>query len=533
MLKVPRRRRISVVGVAVVLTLVAACSATGGGQSVANSSPKPGGHVVIAIVGDPGTINPLKDGGIADNYVSELVRDRLVCSGKDGGIVPCLATSWETTNPLALIFHLRHGVTFSNGAPFTAADAKYSFDNLAIGSNSDFQGSEGPIKSTKVIDDYTFEIDLTEADPYFLEYQSLNSDVGIIPQGWLDHCAPSCDTTSVGTGPFMVKEWVKGDHLTVVRNPHYWDSPRPYLDQIEFKVTKDPEAQVLQLKAGAADILFQVPFKDLGGLAKTSGINVDKHGSGSLTEIIMNNRVAPFNNLQVRQAMEYAINRKQIGDVAMYGYADPPTDILPAWHWGHDSSYPAPVYDTNKAKQLLAAAGYGPNHPLSFELRIINNADFVDQATIIQQQLSQIGVNIKVTPLDKATFLAPMFFTPGADNLSWQAGLERYTFGGDTPSIVYQTYDGGSYINFGGVNLPHGATDSTLQSLLDQAKVEGDRTKAKAIFLKISQQVDQDALTVRLPWQNNVMASRNRVQDFHVLTAFEYPLQYVWVSDGK
>ena len=128
---------------------------------------------------------------------------------------------------------------------------------------------------------------------------------------------------------------------------------------------------------------------------------------------------------------------------------------------------------------------------------------------------------------------AAVKITKGADNLSWQAGLERYTFGADTPSIVWQTYDTGSYINFGGVNLPGGVQDPTLQKLIDQAKVETDRTKAKALFSQISAQVDKDALTVRLPWQNNVMAYRNRVQDFHVLTAFEYPLQFVWVNDGK
>jgi ABC-type transport system substrate-binding protein len=518
-------------GLAAVLAFVVA--AGGAASPSAAASPQSGGSIKIAIAGDPGTINPMKDGGIADNYVSELIRDRLVCSGQDGDFVPCLATSWDTPNPTTFIFHLRQGVKFSNGAPFTAADAKYTYDQLALGKDSDFNGAEGPIKDTKVIDDNTFEIDLSQPDPYFLEYMSLNSDMGIIPQGWLSQCGQNCDRTVVGTGPFTVKEWVKGDHLTLQRNPNYWDSPRPYLDQITFKVTPDPAAQVLQLKAGAADILFQVPFKDLQGLSQEPGITVGKHGSGSLTEIIWNNRVAPFNNLQVRQALSFAIDRNQIGQVAMYGYADPMTDLLPPFHWGHDASYPAPTYDPNKAKDQLAQAGFDANHPLSFEMRMINNQDFIDQATIIQQLLQQIGVQVKVTPLDKPTFLAPMFFTKGADNLSWQAGLERYTFGADTPSIVWQTYDTGSYINFGGVNLPGGVQEPTLQKLIDQAKVETDRTKAKSLFSQISAQVDKDALTVRLPWQNNAMAYRNRVQDFHVLAAFEYPLQYVWVNDGK
>lgn len=497
------------------------------------ATPQAGGSVIIDYVGDPGTLNPTKDGGLADNIITLQVRDRLVCPGQDGGITPCLATSWDTPDPTTYIFHLRHGVSFSNGAPFTATDAKYTVDTLALSKDSDFYQAEGPIKDTKIIDDYTFEIDLSSPDPYFLEYMSLDSDLGIMPNGWMTQCGTTCDTTTIGTGPFMLKEWVKGDHITLVRNPHYWDQPRPYLSTLTFKVTPDPEAQVLQLKSGAADILYAVPFKDLADLSKTPGITVEKHGSGSLTEVVLNNRVAPFNNLQVREAMQYAIDRQQIGEVAMYGYFDPVTDLLPPWHWGHDANFAAPAYDPQKATQLLAQAGYNSGHPLSFELRIINNQDFIDQATLIQQQLAQIGVQVKVTPLDKATFLAPMFYTPGAKNLSWQAGLERFTFGAITPSLVYQTYDTGSYINFCGVNLPGGFQDPTLQSLIDQAKVEADQTKAKGLFQQISQQFYKDALTVYLPWQDNVMATRNRVQDFQVLAGPVYPLQYVWVNDGK
>ena len=145
-----QRRPQQLAGLAAALAFVVAAGAAS--PSVADS-PKSGGSIKIAVVGDPGTISPLKDGGIAANYVSELIRDRLVCSGQDGDYVPCLATSWDTPNPTTFIFHLRQGVKFSNGAPFTAADAKYTYDQIAFGKESDFVGAEGPIKETKVIDE--------------------------------------------------------------------------------------------------------------------------------------------------------------------------------------------------------------------------------------------------------------------------------------------------------------------------------------------------------------------------------------------
>ena len=182
---------------------------------------------MIDIVGDPGTLNPTKDGGIAANYTGVLIRDRLVCVGQDGGVVPCLATTWDTPNPTTYVFHLRPNVKFSNGAPFTADDAKYSWDTIALGKDSDFNGAEGPVKETKVIDPMTFEIDLTEPDPYFLEYMSTNSDTGIMPKGYMEQCAPNCDNTSIGTGPIMLKDWVKGDHLDLCPEPELLGSAAP------------------------------------------------------------------------------------------------------------------------------------------------------------------------------------------------------------------------------------------------------------------------------------------------------------------
>lgn len=498
----------------------------------ASETPKSGGSITIAVKRDPGTLNPIKDGGIEANYTGIAIRDRLVIPDTNDVASPGLATSWDNPNPTTYIFHLRQGVKFSNGAPFTSKDVKYTFDTV-MSKDSELAGNWSYIKEAKATDDFTFELDLKNPYPFLLEQLAQNSDMGIMPDGYMASCGANCDTTQVGTGPFMVKEWVKGDHLTLVKNPNYWNPPQPYLDQVTYKVVPDPEVQVIQLKTGAADVLYAVPYKDVNDLKTNTDVTVYPHSSGTTMCMCMNTLVPPFNNLKVRLAMEIAIDREQIVQTILYGLGSVPTDLLPPWHEAHDATYPAPVYDPAKAKEMLAAEGYNDSNPLKFELRTINDPYFIDEATLIQAQLASIGVAVTVTPMEKAAFLAPMFRVTGTDPKSWQAGLEQFTFGHSTFSFVWEQWAKDSYINTSNINLPGGFQDPEVERLANLAITTTDPAAAKAVYLQLKQQLDKDAPEVWVTWADNVQAARNRVHDFNDTAQFTYPLNVVWVDDGK
>jgi peptide/nickel transport system substrate-binding protein len=515
--------------------VLAACSSqktTSGGSSQA-STPTRGGEITIAVARDPIALNPAKDGGYEGNYMSIGIRERLTALDGKGNVVPALATSWDTPDPLTYVFHLREGVKFSDGAPFSSADVKYTFDTILSPKNA-YYGNYAPyFKATEAVDDSTFKVTLKQPYEYFLTQMASNSDFGIFPKDWLERCGSTCDTKVVGTGPFMLKDWVKGDRLVLTRNPNYWDQPKPYLDQVTFKVVPDPQTQVIQLQSGDADVLYNVPFSEVAGLEKSKDLTVYKHGPGAVNELIFNTLVPPFNDQKVRQAISLAIDRKEIIDSALFGLAEVPTDLFPSWHWGHDASAPQPPHDPEQAKSMLAQAGYDASHPLSFELKTINASDFIDQATVIKAQLEKIGVQVKVTPMEKGAFLAPLFREEGSDPKSWQAGLERYSFTDDPQSFAWEQYAKGSFINASNVNLAGGFQLPELERLVNQAIAAPDKQAAKTVFAQEAKLLAEAAVDVHLSFQTNVQAARSRVQGYAALSGNQYPLQLVWVSDAR
>jgi peptide/nickel transport system substrate-binding protein len=505
-------------------------------QVSAAATPKRGGTLTIDVTADPGTLNPFQDGGIEGNYVSSDIRDRLVDPNAKGQPAPALATSWYQPNPDSYIFNLRHNVKFSNGQPFTSADAQYSFTQL-LGPNSGLAGSWTFIKDTQVLGTYKFEIDMTSAYPFLLSQLELNSDSGIVPNNWMTTCAAAndCDTTVVGTGPFMLKQWSKGNYLTLERNPYYWDKPMPYLNEVIFRVVPNPETEEIQLKTGAADVLYDVDSSDIASLKKSAGVRIYTHPAGNEMEMLMNSSVKPFNNSKVREAMELGINRQQIVKAILLGYGLVPTYLVPPGNIYFDPSAKAPPYDPSKAKALLAAAGYNSHHPLSFVLRTINQSYFTDEATLIEAQLKKIGVHVSIVSLEKTTFLAPLFVTPGlpaSTYKSWQAGLEQYTFGSSSEELLWEQFASTSYINTSYVNIPDigGFTDPELQKLVTEGVSSTQTSTLKSIYKKVYAQVEKDALYVRISFADNIQPARSNVEGFKALSQFEYPLQLVWLK---
>ena len=380
--------------------------------------------VRTAIKSDIQTIDMHKT---SNNYMVPLnVFDRLVeVEVKDGKseIVPSLAKSWDISEDgKTYILHLVEGVKFHNGEDFKADDVVYSLNRIVTvqgAVNSSFvsqiegfdeltNGVATELSGVKAIDDYTVEIKLKEP------YAGFMASLAAAPVSILDEKTTTMagdkfgiePEFTVGTGPFKLKEWKLNEGIELVKNENYWKEA-PKIDGVEIKVVPDTETQNIMYRNGELDILdldymvdyiptYKQEFKDNLVFVPRVGI----------TYFTFNENIEPLNNVNIRKALSMAIDRQAIVDSMYNGTASIENGIFPKGLIGHNENIEAIEYNTEKAKEILAAEGY----PNGFDMEIAIDSASSDTTKsvleIISEQLSEIGVNASLKTYDESTWLA-------------------------------------------------------------------------------------------------------------------------------
>jgi len=370
----------------------AASSAPSGAPSVAPSAasaPKTGGTLVVALPSDINRTDPSLVDDASSTYVLQQIVETLVAlkPGSGSDIVGGLAESW-TISPdgLTYTFKLRSGIKFQDGTDFNADAVKFNFDRwMSIPKAYVDLGYTyyidtvitGKLASTAAPDPATFVVTLKAPNSAFLITMTLTPFGISSPKALTDGKASDPDfknnlyaqggpPAATGTGPFMFKEWIPGDHVTLVKNPNYWNAAAggPYLDAVTFKPIADMTATLNALQSGDIDISQTLAPVDVPTAKADSKLQYFDRGSACNTGVFaMNQKFKPFDNLKVRQAVGYAINRQAIVD-AFFGDTGV---VLKNWTppgtiFANDLA--VPNYDVEKAKALLAESGVTD---LSFE----------------------------------------------------------------------------------------------------------------------------------------------------------------------
>jgi len=390
-------------------------------MGAAAQTPKYGGIFDYALDRDVGSIDPHSAHSVQRINVGIMMFDQLFTFDTTGDVVPNLAESYEISEDGTLYtFHLRQGVKFHNGREFTAHDVKFSYERLSdprtaalgyaelnsIKGKEEFSnGDASEISGIRVIDDYTIEIELFQPDATFIRklakvYTSIVAHEGIGEDMQL--------ITPIGTGPFKFVEYVPNQHLTLDRNPDFWQEGLPYLDGVQVHMNVDPSVQIMRYQTGQLNYMLitsPVQRHTLEANPRFRDDIVLKPGP-SVQVLTMNANFEPFNKKEVRHAINWAINRERltsnvIGGMGVPGYAPFPPDIvdrigLPDWFG----------YDVEKAKQLLAEAGY----PDGFSTELVVVANEVQRLASegVQAELAKIGIDVEVRVLESATYSAMM-----------------------------------------------------------------------------------------------------------------------------
>ncbi|QFG25671.1 ABC transporter substrate-binding protein [Actinomadura sp. WMMB 499] len=421
---------------AAALLLTTACTA-GGTASTGDAGGKPGYAAVADTALPAGGVLKLQthvdiggatglDPQMADVATSwqlmSLVYETLVTVGPDFSIQPLLAERWETPSPTTYVFHLRDGVSFSNGRAMTADDVVGSLERLR-GSGAVWSGQLGPVKSVTKTGERTVTVELDEPYTPFLAALA-NVPAAVLPVKEVEDGSVDLEKEMVGTGPFTVSAHRQDVSWTFERNDGYWAQGKPALDGVEVTIAADEAARVAALQNGRASMAVLGNVDSRTTLAGASGVEVADQATTDFY-YLFTNTLKPGSKLadpRVRTALNLAMDRGQIAQVATGGLGKP-TAVTPVGlpDACDPSALPSATGDLEKARGLLAEAGA---QDLSFTLSVYSTRPAPAVAQVIQQNLERIGVAVDIEQMDEASWAGKVYAEkPEFDAaLSWFAG---------------------------------------------------------------------------------------------------------------
>jgi peptide/nickel transport system substrate-binding protein len=391
--------------------------------------------VNIAMQLEPPSLDPTTGGAAAAirSVTYGNIFEGLTKIDRDGAVQPLLAKSWDISDDgLTYTFHLQEGVKFQDGQALTADDVKYSLDTARGEASVNAQKQLfAKIASVDVVDPATVKVTLSGPQGEFL-YNMGWGDAVIVAE----RNAASNGTNPVGTGPYKLGEWVKGDHLTLVANPDYWGAKPPITDA-NIKFISDPAAAVASILAGDVDLFGGFPAPEaLEQIKADDRFQVVVGSSQGETVLAMNNGKAPLDNIKVREAIAHALDRKAIIDGAQFGYGTPIGSFFPPGDPAYIDLTSISNYDPEKSKALLAEAGVGD---ITLSLKLPPASYARAGGPVIQQELAAVGIKVDITNVEWADWLSNVFTNKDYD-LTIISHVEPNDFGNFGKEGYYFNY---------------------------------------------------------------------------------------------
>jgi peptide/nickel transport system substrate-binding protein len=499
--KLPAKLALS--GLVVISSLVSACAASGTAGS-SSSKPVYGGTVTYGADREPTCLDPHNTGDMPQTYVARQYLDSLVSELPDGTVVPWLATSWKVSpNGETYTFYLKQNVKFTDGTPLNAAAVVDNFEqelNPATESSTDWGYLEPYYKSSTALSTYTVQLNLKRPDSPLLDILA-QAFFGIeSPKAMARGLTVNCQSP-VGTGPFIVKQWVHGQSITLVRNNSYNSPPanakhqgKAYLSEIVWRFLEEPSVRYAALENNEANLIFNVPPEDQTAAQANPDLTVQQFvHSGQPNNITLNASQPPFNQLGVRQAFLYAANAKAAVKSAFFGAyplnETPLSTGTPYYDPAYADSF---AYNPAKANQLLDQAGWTARNAAGYRTKdgkvltinlpySSNTGDTPPEALTLLQDIQaaeqKVGFDVRLDPMDEAAF-DELFakYLPNAYN-----AIGGAYWNSPTPEVLYIVY---SPTTAAAPNPNNGdySSNSALDNILLQASATTNRSEQKALY---------------------------------------------------
>jgi ABC-type transport system substrate-binding protein len=456
---------------AIVLTLVMAAPAV-------DSAPAPrrGGTLVYAMSAEASTLDPAERGGNIAEAAKMLIYNGLVRETPSREIRPDLATAWRIDGNTWTLT-LRQGVRFQDGTPFGAQAVKAHYDRLFSTQTRRAADWRPYLDRVEVVDDNTVRFVTRFPDPFFLQRLADSSQIES-PEA-ARRLGRDIARNPVGTGPFRLREWVSGARLVLVRNEDYFGE-KAYLDQIIIRPVPEPGARAIALEAGDVQLADLLSPEEMPRLQRNRNLALSTRPTVRQLTIGLHNMKKPFDDIRVRQALNYAIDRAAIAKGVYQGLADPISGAIPPLASGF-AQVESFDYNPGRARELLTQAGYA--NGFSATLVGTKGPYFKDTelVQVIQLQLKQIGVDVKIQTVEWARYLELVAMPPDRSPLEmWLDG-----WSGERATEILQLRFGCDSFRPRGVNL-HGYCNRDLDALVSEAARTLEDSKRNQ-FLRLAQ----------------------------------------------
>jgi len=398
------------------------------------------------------------------------------------GFVPDLATSWKVSaDGKTWTFNLRPDAVFSTGDPVTANDVMWTFQR-AHDVDGPWKWALEPMQTITAPDPHTVVMTLKEAFAPFLSDVSLFSNsVGPV-KAFKSASHEEISNHPLGSGPYMLVDWKKGEQLTMRANPHYYGKGKPRTPELRLIYIPDDNTRVIALQSGRVDGIDYPPFSLLAPLRGDPRIEVQLNPSTAVQHVELNVTKAPLNNVKLRQALSYATDRAAIVKAVLYGNGTAATSFLPITTPFFHKQLKAYTYDVAKAQQLLKESGV----PTPVNLKVTfwaGNADQQSTATLMKAEWAKIGVNLELEPLDRAAV------TQRVRALDYQVAVGGWTNDVPDPSEL-ASYE----FDFVTAKSYHtGYQSAAMTDLIKRGEREMDQAKRRQIYYQMQQLAITDA----------------------------------------
>ena len=491
---------------------------------------QPAGTLVVGLVAEPVNLDPPQVTDLNSNRVGRRIVETLVTFPEESTqVVPGLAESWTISKDgLQYTFKLRRGIAFHDGTPLNAEAVKFSIERQINPNHPAYKLGKYPfanyffgnVKAVEVLSDERVAFLLNEPRASFLAVLTAGA-ASIVSATAVMKWGPDYPNHPVGTGPFRFASWDRGQRVVLEKNPAYWKYPVK-VERVIYRPIVEDQARLTELLTGGLDLIVGVPADNVGQLEKNPKITLLKQVGAHVWYLGMNNQKKPFDDKRVRQALNYAVNKDAIvNDVLKGTGAASKGPVLPGT-WGADRELKAYPYDPDRARKLLAEAGYPTG--FSTTLWVPESGSGmqapVAMSTVMQSNLKAVGINVSLQTMEWGAYLAKLrtkeqeLFA-----LSWMAGTE------DPDMVMYPLLHSSQWTPVG----PNRALykNTRFDALLQQARLTTDQAKRAQLYKEAQRILIDDAPWVFVDHEIQIAALTKRVQGFKLHPSFDLRVETI------